>query len=321
MRTLFVIIIAMTLSGCSIIPNAKWPEWAAFGKKENVSNNSGTVAEAASGQQAVDRMAEIARRQEETRQALEVKYAKFRQELQAVYDLRSKVDDDNFDQISDINMGIFLAIEPLVTTNPRLLIASLKAQENIARLMPIAENRKDAIKAEIAAEEKLKPEQIQAKYEPRIKAGEAAAEAYNKADAAVKAKELEKTKIRNEADQFLAKAKAEHESEIAQMKKEVDDAVAVAKEKQRQEMIGWIVKGLLGVGLVVLVIGLLMKAPTMIVSGVFCLGLAYVAATVPMWILASIMGLVVLAMVLLDHKTGRPHFMKKDATVVPPPPV
>ena len=32
-----------------MIPKPKWPEWAAFGKKGEVTNNSGTVAEAAAG--------------------------------------------------------------------------------------------------------------------------------------------------------------------------------------------------------------------------------------------------------------------------------
>jgi hypothetical protein len=321
--SILLAVLTLFLSGCSIIPKPKWPAWASFGNKDTVTNNSGTVAEAASGQQAVDRMAEIARRQEETRLALEAKYAKFRQELQAAYDLRTKVDNENFDAISDINQGIYLALEPITSTNTRVLIASLKAQENIARLMPITEKRKDEIKVELAAQEKMKTEEIQKIYDARIKAGEAKNDEYNKADAAVKAKEAEKAKIRTEADQILAKAKAEHEAEVARMKKEADDAVAIAKEKQRQEMIGWIVKGLLGVGIVVLIIGLLMKAPTMIISGIFCLGLAYVAATVAMWIIASIMGLVVLAMVLLDHKTGKPHFMKKTEVqpIAPPPSV
>ena len=60
-----------------MIPKPKWPEWAAFGKKDGVTNNSGTVAEAAAGKQSVDRMAEIAAREAETRKYLEQKYAKF----------------------------------------------------------------------------------------------------------------------------------------------------------------------------------------------------------------------------------------------------
>ena len=320
MRTFLAIVCLFTLTGCSMIPKPKWPEWAAFGKKGDVTNNSGTVAEAAAGKQSVDRMAEIAAREAETRKYLEQKYAKFRQELQAAYDARTKIDDANFDKIGDINYGIFAATEPLAKTDNRILIANLKAQENMARLMPVAEKRKDEIKAEIDAQSKLKPEEIEKVYAPRIKEGQDASAAYAKADALVKQKEAEKTKIRSEDAEVLAKAAAEHQAEVEKLKKEADDAIAVAKEKQRQEMIGWIVKGLLGVGLVVLILGLLMKAPAMIVSGIFCLGLAYVAATVPMWVVAVVMGLVVLAMVLLDHKTGKPHFMKKAAQPAPQPP-
>jgi hypothetical protein len=70
-------------------------------------------------------------------------------------------------------------------------------------------------------------------------------------------------------------------------------------------MVGWIVKALLGVGIVILVIGFLMKSPTFIVSGITMLGLAYVAATIPFWVVATIMGIFVIVMVMMDPKTGK----------------
>ena len=41
-----------------------------------------------------------------------------------------------------------------------------------------------------------------------------------------------------------------------------------------------------------------------------------------MWVVAVVMGLVVLAMVLLDHKTGKPKFLANKSNPVPisPPP-
>ena len=105
------------------------------------------------------------------------------------------------------------------------------------------------------------------------------------------------------------------------MLKEARDAVEIAKEKQRLEMVGWIVKSLLAVGILLLLVGFLMKSPTFIVSGIAMLGLSYVAATIPFWVVATVMGLGVLAMVLLDPK-GRPHFAKKkaEAPISAPPP-
>lgn len=325
MRHFLAILLIVFLSGCSFIPKVKWPTWASL-KGDEVTNTSGTVAEAKSGAQAVDRMAEIARRENEARKALEEKYDKFRDELQKAYNKREVVDNDNFDRISELNYGIYFATKDLVTTDNRILIANLKSQANMNRLMPLSEDIKNAIEAEIKVDIALPSAEIVKKYEKALADGLAAAKAYEEADAQVKRLEQEKIKLRAEEKIVMAKVLAEQEAERARLKKEADDAIEIAKEKQRQEMLGWIVKGLLGVGAVVMIIGLLMKAPTLIISGIFCLGLSYSAAMLPMWVIPTLMGVVVLMMVLLDPKTGKPCFLKKkspfheDPKPIAPPP-
>ena len=101
--TIFILV----LSGCTMMKGLKFP-----GLPNNKTGDStGTVAGAAATAAAVDRMAEINKRNEETRAALELEYAKFRKELSDAYEARSKIDDENFDRISEINFGIFKATE------------------------------------------------------------------------------------------------------------------------------------------------------------------------------------------------------------------
>ena len=290
-------------------------------KSNTLGDSAGTVAAAAATSDAVNRLAEINRRNEETRVAMEIEYAKFREQLAEAYSKRAKIDDDNFDRISEINYGIFKATEEVVGIDTRVLIANLKSKDNMARLMPVPENVKKTIASEIEIDRKKIEAEIVKKYEVRIKEGEAAAVAYAAADKLVKEKEAEKSKLRDHQAEILIKLKATQDAEREQLRKEAADAVAVAKEKQRLEMVGWIVKALLGVGIIILVIGFLMKSPTFIVSGIAMLGLAYVAATIPFWVVASIMGVFVIVMVLMDPKTGKISLLgkKKEESVTTPP--
>ncbi len=317
MRFVIIFCMSLILTGCSMMGGFKLPNL----NSNKTGDSAGTVAAATATSAAVDRMAEINRRNEETRAAMELEYAKFREQLAAAYNNREKLDNDNFDRISEINYGIFKATEELVSVDTRVLIANLKSKENMARLMPITEAMKKTIIAEIEADRKKLEADITKKYEARVKEGEAAAAAFEAADKLVKEKEAEKIKLRDQQTELLAKLKASQDAERAKLQKEAADAVAVAKEKQRLEMVGWIVKALLGVGIVILVIGFLMKSPTFIVSGIAMLGLAYVAATIPFWVVASIMGVFVIVMVMMDPKTGKISMLgkKKEEPVTAPP--
>ena len=286
-------------------------------------DSAGSVAAAQNTAAAVDRMAEISKRNEEARKAMEIEYAKFREQLAAAYANRERLDNDNFDRISEINYGIFKATEDVTKLDARVLIANLKSKENMARLMPIGEAKKKEIIAELEGDRKKLEAEIVKKYEVKIKEGEAAAAAYEEADKQVKLKEAEKSKLRDQQATILEKLRADQEAEREKLRKEAADAVAVAKEKQRLEMVGWIVKALLGVGIVILVIGFLMKSPTFIVSGITMLGLAYVAATIPFWVVATIMGIFVIVMVMMDPKTGKislPGKKKAESITTPPAP-
>jgi len=319
MRFVVSLLFVMSLTGCTMLGGLKMPSLGG-GK---TGDSAGSVAAAQNTAEAVDRMAEISKRNEEARKAMEVEYAKFREQLTAAYANRERLDNENFDRISEINYGIFKATEDVTKLDARVLIANLKSKENMARLMPIGEAKKKEIIAELEGDRKKLEAEIVKKYEVRIKEGEAAAAAYEEADKQVKLKEAEKGKLRDQQATILEKLRADQETEREKLRKEAADAVAIAKEKQRLEMVGWIVKALLGVGIVILVIGFLMKSPTFIVSGIAMLGLAYVAATIPFWVVATIMGIFVIVMVMMDPKTGKislPGKKKAESITTPPAP-
>lgn len=307
MKQLVAVSMVILLTGCQML---KMPKFGSLGS-DKASDTTASVANAKASSDAVDRMAEINKRQEEERKALEEKYAKFREELQAAYNEREKVDNENFDRISEINYGIYVATNEITDLDPRVHIANLKSQENMNRLMPIGEEKKKEIRAEIETDRAKKKDELEKKYEVAIKKGAEAALAYEKADALVKKKEEEKAQIRKEQAQILAKVRAEQEAERVRLKKEAEDAIAAAQEKQRLEMIGWIVKALGGIGILLLIAGLLMKSVTFIVSGLLCLGLAYVAATIPFWIIATFMGLLIVGMIIVDPKSGKVSLFNK----------
>ena len=318
MRKVALILLGSVLfSGCSVLPKAKWPSWASM--SGGAINSSGTVAEATAGKAAIDRMTEIANREKAAREALEKKYDEFRVKLQDAYNNRTAVDDDNFDRISELNYGIWYITKDLVDTDNRILVANLRSQANMNRLMPLGAETKTSIENDINADIVKDAQEIRAKYELALKEGAEAAAAYEAADQRVKDLEAEKAKLREEEKIVLAKLIAEQDAEKVRLKKEAEDAVAIAKEKQKQEMIGWIVKSLLGVGILILIIGFLMKSPTFIISGIGMLGLAYMAATIPFWVVAALMGLFIMVMIIVDPKTGKVGIGGKKKSVEPQP--
>lgn len=291
----------MFLSGCQFFGNLRMP-WS--GKSED-DPGKGTVAGASATSAAVDRMAEIARREAEARKELELRYEKFRKELAEAYANRQKIDNENYDKLSEINYGITAATDDVKDLHPRVLIANLKSRQAAALLMPVNEERRVAIQAEIEIDEKKTLEQIVKKYDDLKGLAEDAAKRYAEADALVKKKEAEKERLRADQAAALKKIQEEQLRERERLLKQSKDAVEIAKETQRMEMIGWIVKSLLGVGIILLAAGFLMKSPVFILSGISMLGLSYTAATIPFWVVSSAMGVFVLVMIIVNPRTGK----------------
>ena len=314
MRLFLTALCVVMMTGCSSFPKVKWPDWA----KSSPPSQTGASAAA----NAVDRMAEIQAREAKLRAELEEKRKKSLESLEAAIQDRERADDENFNRISEINFGIYAATESIVDLDPRILIANLKAQANMARLMPITSDIQAQIRAEIEVERLMERAKLEEKYKAEIKKGHEAVMAYEEAVKKLQAADAAHAKLVKEQERIIADVRIEAERQAERMKREAEDAVKLAREAQRAEMLGWIVKSLLGVGIVLLVIGFLMKSPVFIISGIGMTALSYVAATIPFWIVSTIMGLFVLVMIFVSPRTGKIEtpWSKKDAKQPENPP-
>jgi hypothetical protein len=79
------------------------------------------------------------------------------------------------------------------------------------------------------------------------------------------------------------------------------------KEAQKEELVQRLIYVLGGLGILFVVLGVLMRSISFILSAVMFLGLAYIAASVPMWIVA-VSAVVSLLVSALIPKLGK----KKD---------
>jgi len=311
----------LLLAGCQTFPNNIKSFLGANMSASGSVDKAAPVTAASSTVKAIDKIDELNKKTEQVKQSLDAQYSKFREQLADAYKARDQIDDTNFAQISEINYGIFKSTEDVTHMDTRVLIANLKAKENMARLLPITDERRKAIEDDIELDRKKTEQAIAQKYEAKIKLGEAAAAAYEKADQEVKTKEAEKVKLRSEQQEILAQLKANQDSEKIQLQKQAVSAVSVAKEQQKSEMLGWLVKSLGGIGIVVLLVGLLLRSPSFILSGVALLGLAYIAATIPFWVVATLMGVLILVMVMIDPKTGEFHVSHPYTSYTPNNPI
>ena len=78
--------------------------------------------------------------------------------------------------------------------------------------------------------------------------------------------------------------------EVDRVRAEAVDQVRLLKEAQQQELMVWLVRLLGGIGILFVILGVLLKSFNMIFSGITFLGLAYMATTIPMWIIGAIAG-------------------------------
>lgn len=297
-----------------MIPGLKMPEsWKSLGSTPDKAIAGGKATNEALGQ-----IADSDKKLQEAKLKMEQEYEKFRKELADAYKKREEVDFANFAEISKVNYGIYYVTDTdKKNTDMDFLIAHLRAKENMARLDQLPEDIRLSIRTEVDLDRKKAVEEVLKKYEEKVKEGLLAAAAYEKATKLIEEKEAEKRKLREENKMTLQRLEAEREAEIQRIQKETEAKIASAKEEQRMEMLRWIVKALAIVGILQLVGGLLLKSPTFIIAGIFTLGMAYIAVMVPFWVVAVSMGVIILAMVIVNPKTGKVDLLKK----APPPPV
>lgn len=304
----------MFLTGCSLFPNIKWPTW---GKgSETITEADGRAAN-----QALKQITEADRKIQEAKLKLEQEYDKFRKDLEEAYKKREELDLANFQEVSKINYGIYY-----VTDNEKkvldtdFLIAHLRAKENMTRLDQLPEPTRQAIRDEVDEDRKKAIAEIEKKYEQKIKEGIQAALNFEKASKVIAQKEEEKRKLLEENKLTVARMEQQKYAELEKIKKDTEYKIAAAKEEQRLEMLRWIVKALAIIGILQLVIGLLLKSPMLIISGIFTLGMAYVAVMVPFWVVVVFMAGIVLCMTIVNPKTGKCEMITLPLKKVEPAP-
>lgn len=299
-----------------MVPGLKMPDsW----KNLTGGSSSASVAAAKKDSENVKQLSEADKKVEEARKKMEQEYETFRKELADAYKKREEIDNKNFNEISKINYGILYATENKKETDIDVAIAHFRAKENMFRLDPLPVTIQDQIKQEVENDRKRTYGDLLKKYDKLFEEAKAAAEAYNKATELIRQKEEEKAKIRAENKAAIDKLNADKNAEIERLKKEAADKVELAKEAQRQEYIGYMVKALVGVGIIFLIIAGLMKSINLGIISISSFALAYTIATAPVWVIGTVVGLTVLSMVgvTIYSKTKD----NKQATPLPVPAV
>jgi len=291
MRT--VILLCLFLTGCMSLPKFDTP-------KVDTTTSAAVVIKAEEGKKQVDQMAEANKKVEAARQEMEAKYAAFRNDLQKAYDDSKKKDDENFAKIGELNYGVYMVTQEKKKQDMNTLVAHLRAKEIMNRTDKLTPEQKAAITADINKEKALTIDQLYTKYNGAVELAVVQKQALDNAQEVIDQKEKEKAALREAEKITINRLQAEKDAELARLKKEADDQVAIAKANQRAEMIGLIVKALLGVGILFLVLAVLLKNITMGIGCIASLGLAYTAATVPIWVVGAVLGGVILLFVAIE---------------------
>ena len=300
MKYVFYLLLCFTILGCSIVPSV--PNFSSSGKipDSNISKNAVIVVKAEESKKQVDQMAEANKKVEQARQDMEVRYATFRNDLQKAYDNLKKQDDENFDKIGQLNYGVYMVTQEKKKLDMNTLVAHLRAKEIMNRTDRTSPEQKAAITAEINKEKLMTIDQLYTKYNGAVELAIVQKQALDNAQAVIDQKEKEKAAIRDAEKVTLDRLQSERNAELDKIKRDASDQLALAKAAQKAELVGLIVKSLLGVGILFLVLAILLKSITMGIGSIASLALAYVAATVEMWIVGTSLGGIILIALVVE---------------------
>ena len=281
--------------------------------KVDTKTSAAAVVKAEDSKKQIDAAADANAKVEAARKEMELQYSKFRDGLQKAYDDRTKLDDENFAKIGQLNYGIYIVTQEKKKQDINTLIAHLRSKEIMNRTDKTTPEQKAAIAKEVDDEKTKTIDQLYVKYNAQVELAITQKSQLDNAEALIAQKEKEKEQLRAAQQVTINKIQAEKDAELARLKKEADDQLAIAKANQKAEMVGLIVKALVGVGILFLVLAVLLKNITMGIGCISSLGLAYVAATIPMWVVGATLGGVILIFVLVEVLKK-----KKPAPAAPP---
>jgi len=299
MKKYFVLILASLLfTGCVGLPK--------FGFKLNpdkvdTTTSAAAVVKAENTVKQVDQMVEVNKKVDDARNQLELQYAKFRADLQKAYDDAKKKDDENFAKIGALDYGIYIVTQEKKKQDINTLVAHLRAKEIMSRTDKLSVEDKAKIAKEVDDEKTKTIDQLYEKYNASVELAISQKADLDKAEALIEQKEKEKQQIREEQRLTLNKLEADQKAQLEKIKKDTADQVEIAKANQKAEMLGYIIKALVGVGILFLILAVLLKSVTLGIGCLASLGLAYTAATIPMWVVGSVIGGLILLMLINAH--------------------
>jgi len=313
MKKYFVVVLAtLFFTGCVGFPK--------FGFKLNpdkvdTTTSAAAVVKAENTVKQVDQMAEANKKVDDARNQLELQYAKFRADLQKAYDDERKKDDENFAKIGSLDYGIYIVTQEKKKQDINTLVAHLRAKEILARTDKLSAEDKAKIAKEVDDEKTKTIDQLYEKYNASVELAISQKADLDKAEALIEQKEKEKQQLREEQRLTINKLEADQKAQMEKIKKDTADQVEIAKANQKAEMLGYIIKALVGVGILFLILAVLLKSVTLGIGCLASLGLAYVAATIPMWVVGAVIGGLVLLMLINAHYKAVKDKLTKQAAV------
>lgn len=301
------------MSGCASLPSFKMP--SIFGKKEQVDVAALTAKIAAEeAAKVANKLADADKKVEEARKRMELEYAKQKEDLQKIYDERAQKVRENLTKVGELNYGIFYVSEEKRKSDINTTISYLRSKEIMNRMDTLTENSIDRVRKEVDDEKKKSFDELFAKYKASTDLAIHQKQALDAAQALIEQREKEMAALREANKMTIEKLEREKRDEYEKQKRETANKVEAAKELQKVEMLGYIIKALVATGIIFLVLSVILKSFVFGGVSILSLGLAYVAITVPFWVIASVMGLIIVGVVFIDPKTGKFSFLQKSTS-------
>lgn len=307
MKNINIILLCFLMSGCQFLPQINWPKFSSNDTASQTSSAlAATIASSKAAADVVKKTSEADKKVEEARKVMEADYTKFRVDMQKAYDDKKKKDSENFEKINELNFGIYHVTQFNKKTDINTTIAHLRSKEIMARTGLLNEIQQENIKMEVDEERSKTIDDLYIKYNASIYLATSQKAALEAAEALIIQKEKEKQTIREVNKSTIDKLEKERQEQFDKIKKDTENQVTAAKESQRIEMISYMVKALIGVGILFFILGVLLKSITMIASSVGALLLAYTAATIPIWVVGLTVSLITLLVLWVGfHKSVR----------------
>lgn len=312
MKKLATLLMFVFLSGCNLVPSI--PNIGSFGSKKPEStrqeekSSEVSVAASVAAQAAKDAMEKAAAAEQkavEDRKQMEAEYAKLKIETHRAYEELKKKDQDNFDKIAELNYGIYFVTQEKKKVDINTTIAHLRSKEVMIRTDKLTDAEKTEIQKEVADEKQKTVDQLYIKYKQTIDLAVNQKAQLDDAEALIVQKEKEKSQLKEANRIAIEKIEAEKNAEVDRIRTEAADQVRLLKEAQKQELIIWAIRVLGGIGILFLIVGVLFKSFNIIFSGITFLGLAYMATSIPMWIVGAISGGSILLMGLMQFISNK----------------